>query len=299
MMSDSAVSLSGQAVPPKRADAQAPSGEAVTIAPRRHPWRWVAGLVMAFVLWRVAVSMVHNENFGWGIVAEYLFSPVILRGLGLTLWLTVAAMTLGTLLGLVLAVMAMSASPMLRYPANGYLWLFRGTPVLVQLIFWYNLAALYPVVQLGLPFGAVLAEYSTNALITPYTAALLGLSLNEAAYMAEITRAGIGSIDYGQEEAAKSLGMSRLKTLRRIILPQALRVIIPPTGNQVIGMLKMTSLVSVISLYDLLYSAQGVSARTFQVIPMLIVACAWYLFLTSILSVGQKYLEKLCARDAQ
>ena len=249
-------------------------------------------------MWRIVNSMIYNENFGWDIVAEYLFSPVVLSGLGLTIWLTVVAMTLGIILGLVLAVMALSSNPMLRYPADVYLWLFRGTPVLVQLIFWYNLAALYPVIQFGLPFGDVLAEYSTNALITPYTAALLGLSLNEAAYMAEITRAGIASIDYGQEEAAKSLGMSRVKTLRRIILPQALRVIIPPTGNQVIGMLKMTSLVSVISLYDLLYSVQGVSARTFQVIPMLIVACAWYLLMTSILSIGQKYIEKLCARDA-
>lgn len=297
MMPEGAVSLaehSMHATP----DTQASSGHTVTIARRRHPWRWIGAALVAFVVWRIGNSMVYNENFGWEIVAEYLFSPVVLSGLGLTIWLTVAAMTLGIVLGLVVAVMALSSNPMLRYPANGYLWLFRGTPVLVQLIFWYNLAALYPVIQLGLPFGDVLAEYSTNALITPYTAALLGLSLNEAAYMAEITRAGISSIDYGQDEAAKSLGMSRLLTLRRIILPQALRVIIPPTGNQVIGMLKMTSLVSVISLYDLLYSVQGVSARTFQVIPMLIVACVWYLFMTSILSLGQKYIEKLCSRDA-
>lgn len=277
---------------------QATSKDVVTIAPRRHPWRWVCGAMTAFIIWRMALSMFHNDNFGWDIIAEYLFSPVVLSGLGLTIWLTVVAMTFGILLGLALAVMALSSNPMLRYPANVYLWLFRGTPVLVQLIFWYNLAALYPLIQFSLPFGDVLAEYSTNSLITPYTAALLGLSLNEAAYMAEITRGGISSIDYGQEEAAKSLGMSRFKTLQRIILPQALRVIIPPTGNQVIGMLKMTSLVSVISLYDLLYSVQGVSARTFQVIPMLIVACIWYLFMTSILSFGQKYIEKICARNA-
>jgi len=284
--------------PSEMTGAQASSGDKVTIAPRRHPWRWVGGALIAFILFRIASSMVSNENFGWDIVAEYLFSPVVLSGLGLTIWLTVVAMTLGIVLGLVLAVMALSTNPMARYPANVYLWLFRGTPVLVQLIFWYNLAALYPAIQLGLPFGQVLAEYSTNALITPYTAALLGLSLNEAAYMAEITRAGISSIDRGQEEAAKSLGMVRLLTLRRIILPQALRVIIPPTGNQVIGMLKMTSLVSVISLYDLLYSVQGVSARTFQVIPMLIVACVWYLFMTSVLSLGQKYIERVCSKDA-
>ncbi|MET3792770.1 amino acid ABC transporter permease [Aquamicrobium terrae] len=298
MTPENAISVSGQSSIRGRMESEAASGEAIIIAPRRHPWRWIGGAVAVFLMWRIVNSMIYNENFGWDIVAEYLFSPVVLSGLGLTIWLTVVAMTLGIILGLVLAVMALSSNPMLRYPADVYLWLFRGTPVLVQLIFWYNLAALYPVIQFGLPFGDVLAEYSTNALITPYTAALLGLSLNEAAYMAEITRAGIASIDYGQEEAAKSLGMSRVKTLRRIILPQALRVIIPPTGNQVIGMLKMTSLVSVISLYDLLYSVQGVSARTFQVIPMLIVACAWYLLMTSILSIGQKYIEKLCARDA-
>lgn len=299
MTPENALPISGHPSATMETAGQAGSGEIVTIAPRRHPWRWVGSIVVAFVLWRVAASMLHNENFGWGIVAEYLFSPVVLSGLALTIWLTVVAMSLGIALGLVLAVMALSVNPMLRYPANAYLWLFRGTPVLVQLIFWYNLAALYPSIQFGLPFGEVLAEYSTNDLITPYTAALLGLSLNEAAYMAEITRAGISSIDHGQEEAAKSLGMSRLLTLRRIILPQALRVIVPPTGNQVIGMLKMTSLVSVISLYDLLYSVQGVSARTFQVIPMLLVACIWYLFMTSVLSFGQKYIEKLCSRSSR
>jgi len=270
---------------------------AVTIAPRRHPWRWIGGAIALFVMWRVINSMVYNDNFGWDIVSAYLFSPVVLRGLGLTIWLTIIAMGLGTVLSLGLAVMVLSTNPMLRYPANFYLWLFRGTPVLVQLIFWYNLAALYPQVELGLPFMEAWTAYSTNDLITPYTAAILGLSLNEAAYMAEIMRAGIASIDRGQEEAAKSLGLSRFKTLKRIILPQALRVIIPPTGNQLIGMLKMTSLVSVISLYDLLYSVQGISARTFQVIPMLLVACGWYLLMTSILSIGQKYIERICTPD--
>jgi ABC-type amino acid transport system permease subunit len=180
-----------------------------------------------------------------------------------------------------------------------YIWFFRGTPVLVQLIFWFNLAILIPVVTIGVPFGPTFFKGSANDLITPYTAALLGLGLNEAAYMAEIVRAGILSIDAGQPEAARALGMTPAKILRRIVLPQAIRVIIPPTGNETIGMLKATSLVSVISLSDLLYSVQTISSRTFQVIPLLLVACIWYLLLTSLLSLVQDWIESRFATGAQ
>lgn len=198
-----------------------------------------------------------NERYHWDVVADYLFAPRILTGALLTLVLTVVSMSIGISLGAALAIMRLSDNPILSLIARGYIWFFRGTPLLVQLIFWYNIAALYPVIALGLPFGGPsIVLGSANVLITPLGAALLGLSLNEAAYMAEIIRGGIGSVDRGQYDASKALGMSGSKLMRRIILPQAMRVVLPPTGNQVISMLKGTSLVSVLAISDLLYSAQ-------------------------------------------
>jgi len=240
----------------------------------------------------IVAELIRNPNFEWGVVFSYLFEPAVLWGMGLTLWLTIASMAIGLVLGVIFAVMRMSTRTWLRVPALLYLWLFRGTPLLVQLIFWYNLAFLYPELRIGLPFGgATLYEGSVNDLITPYSAALLGLALNEGAYMAEIVRSGIMSVDHGQQDAGRALGMTRRKVLLRVVLPQALRIIIPPTGNQTIGMLKTTSLVSVIALYDLLYAVQTIASRTFQTIPMLIVASLWYLVLTSILSVIQSRIE--------
>jgi len=195
-------------------------------------------------------------------------------------------------LGGILAVMRLSPSPVLSTISWVYIWFFRGTPVLVQLIFWFNLAALFPELSIGIPFGPTFFSVETNAAITPFVAAILGLGLNEAAYMAEISRAGIQSVDDGQVEAAHALGMRRLLTMRRIILPQAMRVIIPPAGNETIGMLKTTSLVSIVTLPELLYSAQSIYSRTFQTIPLLILASLWYLILTSVLTVGQYYIER-------
>ncbi|MCB1273581.1 MAG: amino acid ABC transporter permease [Leucobacter sp.] len=272
----------------------------LTIQPRKRVLP-IAGTVVVLVLlagllWDVAT----NERFRWGIVLEYLFHPQILAGAGLTVALTVIAMVIGVVLGVVLAVMRLSANPTFSLLARGYIWFFRGTPQLVQLIFWYNIAALYPVIALGLPFGGPSIELgSANVLITPLTAAILGLSLNEAAYMAEIIRSGIMSVDPGQRDAGHALGMTEGKLMRRVILPQAMRVVIPPTGNEVISMLKGTSLVSVLAISDLLYSAQIIYALNYQTIPLLLVACAWYLVLTSLLTAVQTRIERRYGRGFQ
>ena len=197
-----------------------------------------------------------------------------------------------------MAIMRLSPNPLVSGASWLYIWFFRGTPVLVQLIFWYNIAALYPKLNLGIPFGPAFVHGNANTLIKPFTAAILGLGLNEGAYMAEIVRAGIISVDDGQTLAAQSLGLTRLQTMRRIVLPQAMRVIIPPTGNETISMLKTTSLVSVIAVADLLYAGQEIYSLNFETIQLLIVVSAWYLVCTSVLYVGQYYLERHYARGA-
>jgi polar amino acid transport system permease protein len=272
------------------------TGEHLVIVPTHRPGRWVATAIGVLLVALAARSVATNPNFEWPVVGQYLFADIILSGLLLTLWLTVAAMLIGIVLGMILAVMQLSSNPLLPGFVKVFLWFFRGTPVLVQLIFWYNLAALYPTLSIGVPFGPTLAEASANDLITPWTAALLGLGLHEAAYMCEIIRGGLLSVEWGQSDAARALGMRQTQTLRRIVLPQAMRFILPPTGNQTIGMLKTTSLVSVIALSDLLYSAQRVYSRTYETIPLLLVACAWYLVATSALSLGQKYIERYFSR---
>ncbi|WP_334173827.1 amino acid ABC transporter permease [Pseudoxanthobacter sp.] len=262
----------------------------------RYPGRWISAALVLFVLALLVRSLITNPGYEWGVVWQYLTFPTVLSGLGWTLGLTVAAMAIGIALGIVAALMRQSENPVLSQTAAAYIWMFRGAPLLVQLIFWYNLAALYPTIEIGLPGLPPLVSWSTNDLITPLVAALLGLGLNEGAYMAEIVRGGLMSVDPGQREAASSLGMSPGHTLRRIILPQALRVIVPPTGNEVIGMLKSTSLVSILAISDLLYSVQGIYGRTFQTIPLLIVASIWYLAVSSILSAFQRILEKRYGR---
>lgn len=237
-------------------------------------------------------TVLTNPRFQWSVVFGYFLSGSVLRGLLRTIELTTAAMVLGLLLGVVLAVMRLSVNPFLSGTSWLYINVFRGTPLLVQLIFWFNLSALYPELSLGIPFGPSFASGSSNKFITPLAAAILGLSLNEAAYLAEIVRGGLLSVDSGQSEAGQALGMSRRRVLRRIVLPQAMRVIVPPTGNETINMLKTTSLVSVLSMPDLLYSVQIIYSRTYETIPLLITASLWYLIVTSILTVGQFYLER-------
>jgi len=273
-------------------DAQAVPSDQIRAIPVRHPGRWVAGLVICYLGVAVIGSVVQNERFQWSVIGHYLTSRQILDGLVVTLELTVTSMAIGIALGVLLAVMRLSPNPLVSSASWLYIWFFRGTPVLVQILFWFNVAALYPSFSLGIPFGPQFAEVDLTTLITPFIAGMLALGLNEGAYMAEIVRAGIISVDEGQSEAAQSLGMGRLLTMRRIVLPQAMRVIIPPTGNETISMLKTTSLVSAIAVTDLLYSAQIIYARTYQTIPLLLVASIWYLIVTTVLSIGQYYLER-------
>ena len=255
---------------------------------------WV--IVVLVALW-AAWSVAHNENFGWPVIGQYLFAPEVLRGLGVSLGLTAVGMVLGTAIGTMLAVARLSEDRLARGLSGLYIWFFRGTPLLVQLIFWYNMSTLFPTIGIGIPFGPTLASWETNTLITPMTAAILGLALNEAAYMAEIIRAGLLSVDHGQAETAAAFGMTRGRALWRIVIPQAMRAIVPPTGNQLINMVKATSLVSVIAMYDLLYAVQAIYNRTFEIVPMLLVAVIWYLVITSILNVGQGWLERHYSRS--
>ncbi|WP_034913281.1 amino acid ABC transporter permease [Erwinia sp. 9145] len=258
---------------------------------------WIVVLLIAAnFLWLVAT----NPNFEWHVVLEWFTEGSVLKGLEVTLGLTVVSMILGTLLGLLLAVARLSDNRLLSGLSGLYIWFFRGTPLLVQLIFWYNMSTLFPTVTLGIPFGGpTWATWNTNDLITPLTAAIAGLALNEAAYMAEIIRAGLLSVDQGQVETTQAFGMSRARALRRIIIPQAMRSIIPPSGNQLISMIKATSLVSVIAMGDLLYSVQSVYNRTFEVVPMLMVAVIWYLLITSVLNVGQSAIERYYSRGVR
>jgi polar amino acid transport system permease protein len=251
-------------------------------------------LVVAVALSRAVAT---NANFQWSVVGHYLFDSRVLHGLVVTIELTAIAMAIGIVLGTVLAVMRLSPNPLVSGGSWIYIWFFRGTPVLVQLLFWYNIAALFPTIGLGIPFGPQFVHLDANA-ITAFTAGILGLGLNEAAYMAEIVRAGIISVEEGQTEAALSLGMTRLQTLRRIVLPQAMRVIIPPTGNETISMLKTSSIASVITVSELAFTAEEIYAANYKVMPLLIVASIWYLAVTTVLSVGQHYLEAYFGRGS-
>jgi polar amino acid transport system permease protein len=267
-----------------------------TIVPARHIGRWIWSAGVLVLLLSLIDSMVTNPRFGWNVIGQYFTSEFILAGIGRTVLLTVATLLIGVVLGTLVAVMRLSSNPLLAGVGWLYVWVFRSTPLLVQLLFWYNLSALYPSLSIGVPFGPPLVSANANDIITPVTAALLGLGLQSAAYCAEIIRGGILSVEPGQTDAALALGMTRGLVLRRILLPQAMRVIVPPLGNEAISTIKATSLVSVISLADLLYSAQIIYSRTFQTIPLLLVAVLWYLIITSILSIAQYYLEAYLGR---
>jgi len=276
--------------------------------PVRHRGRWVASaallVLVAMLIHTLFFSHVKRggqveSRFQWNVVGQYFFSAPILRGLVVTIELTVIAMAAGIFLGVILAVMRLSASWLLSSTSWVYIWFFRGTPVLVQLLFWYvGISYLFPQLGIGIPFGPTFLHLNANVLVTPFLAAVIGLSLNEGAYMAEIVRAGILSVDEGQVEAAQSIGMRRTQALRLVILPQAMRIIIPPTGNEVISMLKTSSLASVVTVAELLFAAQAIYSRTYQTVPLLIVASLWYLILTSILTVGQYFVERRYSRGA-
>jgi len=251
----------------------------------------VAGVIVLVGAGLFIRSLAQNPRLGWSTVGTYLFDSTILRGVSMTLVLSIGCMILAIAVGLVSALMSQSRSRVLRLVSVLYVWLFRGTPVLVQLIFWYNIALLFPTLSLG-----GLGTWDTNDLVTPLTAAIIGLTLAEGAFMSEILRAGIQSVDRGQVEAAAALGMRRHTTLRLVVLPQTVRLIIPPTGNEFITMLKGTSLVAVISVRDLLFNAQQIYNTNYQVPALLIVISVWYLALTSLATIGQGFLERHFAR---
>ncbi|WP_370969639.1 amino acid ABC transporter permease [Amycolatopsis sp. cg9] len=285
--------MSSSEAPPPEAPNDAESIKAI---PVRHYGRWVAGVIILFLAFIVVRSVITNDALQWPVVGDYLFDDRILRGLQNTLILTVISMLIGIVGGILLAVMRLSPNPLTSGAAAIYIWLFRGTPLITQLIIWNFLGLAYSRIGLGIPFGPTFVSWDTNLLITQFTASLLGLGLNEAAYMAEIVRGGIQSVDSGQLEAASALGMNRTKTLRRIILPQAMRVIIPPTGNETISMLKTTSLVVAIGYFELMVAAQTIYSQNLKTVPLLIVAAVWYLFMTSVLTLVQIQIEKRFSR---
>ncbi|KRE34493.1 ABC transporter permease [Mycobacterium sp. Soil538] len=275
--------------------------EAIDAIPLKHPWRWVAAVVILILAFLFVWGAATNPAFRWPVFGEYLFNERVLTvGLFNTLQLTVYSMVLAVALGVLLAVMRLSPNPVFRWVSWMYLWIFRGTPIYVQLVFWGLIPTIYQQLRLGVPFGPTFFVLDLQSLSLPFLLATLGLALNEAAYMAEIIRAGISSVPEGQLEASTALGMSWGLAMRRTVLPQAMRVIIPPTGNEVISMLKTTSLVTAVPFTLDLFgiTAREIAARTFEPVPLLMVAAFWYLVVTSILMVGQFYLERYFSRGA-
>jgi polar amino acid transport system permease protein len=280
-------------------DPLAANPDEVKAVPVRHPLRWVAGAIVLVLALAAINSMATNKRFEWGVVGHYLFDGRITSGVVVTIELTLAAQGLGIVLGVVLALMRLSPNPLVSGAGWLYVWFFRGTPVIVQLTFWYvGFPALYPTLHLGVPFGPQFLSINTVNIVSGFMAIVLALGLNEGAYMSEIVRAGIISVDEGQAEAAHSLGMTRLQTMRRIVLPQAMRVIVPPTGNETISMLKTTALAVVAAGTELFSAATNISNTNYEILPLLIVASLWYLAMTSVFYVGQYYVERHFGRGA-
>ncbi len=263
------------------------------LVPKRHIGRNVAAgiviLLMAALIRAFSVGQIE-----WSYVRDFLFAPVILQGLFNTLVMTVAAMAIGIVLGVVIAIMRISGNPVLSWIAIGYLWIFRGAPALLQLMLWFNLALIFP--TLGIPG---LFEFRTVDIMTPFVAAMLGLGIQQGAYTSEVVRSGLLSVDSGQYEAARTIGMTQMKMLRRIVLPQAMRVMVPPVGNEVIGMVKLTSLASVIQFSEILHNAQVIYYANTRVLELLLVASFWYLVVVSVLSVIQQRIERYYGRGSK
>lgn len=271
-------------------------GDTLRIVSKKYYGRWLSAALVLLMLFGLLHSVLNNPRFEWHVVAESFTETSIIRGVLMTLQLTAISVVLGFAGGTVLALMRLSSNPVLVSVSWGYIWFFRGVPMLVQLFLWYNIAALYPTISLSLPWGGEIWSAPANTLISPFSAAVIALVMHQSAYAAEIIRAGIQSVGAGQLEAARALGYTRGQIFRHTVLPQAMRAILPPAGNEVIGQLKTTAVVSVISLQDVLYSAQIIYQRTYEVIPLLLVATLWYLLLTSLLSVGQYYVERYFGR---
>jgi polar amino acid transport system permease protein len=272
--------------------------ETIRAVPVRHPGRWVAAAIIGLLVAMFVHMLVANPNIHWSVVRSYLFSEVILRGVWMTIKLTVLSMAIGIVLGIIAAIMRLSANPIVSGVAWLYVWFFRGTPLLVQILFWFAFSTFVRAISFGVPFGPEFWSENSNKVVTLFVSALMALSLNEGAYMSEIVRAGIVAVDEGQSEAAHALGMTRLQTMRRVVLPQAMRVIVPPTGNEVNSMLKNTSLVSTIGMFELLRSAQAVYNANYRVIELLIVASLWYLLMTSAWQIVQFYIERYYGRGS-
>ena len=283
---------------PRDLDQRADQDDDIRAVPIRHYGRWVSAvLVLAVVGWVVKLFAM-SPNISWPTVWHYLASPDILQGLKLTIIYTFVSMALAVVIGVIVATMRLSSNPVLRVVSWFYIWLFRGTPLLIQIIFWFNLALVLPTISIGFSHTSWYFAETTNTIITTSVAAVLALGLNEGAYMAEIVRAGILVVDPGQSEAGLALGMKRSLVFRMLVLPQAMRAIIPPTGNELIGLLKSTSLVSVIAAQELLTKAELIYSRNLLTIELLIVAAIWYLVVTSLLTWGQYYVERYYARGA-
>ncbi len=298
-----------RAAPPQDSTTGGRPDDVVTAVPVRHPGRWVASAVIAVGIAMFVHMLVVNPAFQWGFMVENMFRPAVLAGVRTTLVMTVLAMLIGVMIGVVVSVMRLSPNPVISVAAWAYTWFFRAIPRIVLLVLFGNLGILYQRIGFGLPFAEQILRLfglegtgelfgiDTRTILTGLVAGLLGLSLSEGAYMAEIVRAGIESIDVGQTEAAQALGMGRLLTMRRIVLPQAMRVIVPPTGNETIAMLKDTALLAYVPVTnELFFQLQAIGSRTFQVFPMLVAACLWYLAMTSVLMVAQHYVERHFAR---
>ncbi|MFC0674421.1 amino acid ABC transporter permease [Brachybacterium hainanense] len=295
----SAVPAPAASAPPPSPSEQAPGLPAFRVVPARRPGRIVLTIAVALVLSAVAWSFITNPRWEWGVVGSWFFAESILRGLAETLKLTVAAGVVGFGLGLMLALMRLSSSTLVSGVAWTFSWVFRSTPLLVQLLLWYNLGYLYERVVLGIPFtGVTLVDARTSDLMTPMLAAILGLGLHQAAYAAELIRGGILSVDQGQLEAASALGIPARDRSARIVLPQAMRAILPSAFNEVIGLVKGTSIVYVLAHAELFFTVQLIYGRTQEVLPMLLVATLWYVVITSALSIGQYYIERHYARGA-
>lgn len=272
---------------------------AARLVPLRRPGQWVSAVLIVVLVAMLVHTLVANPRFQWPVVWSYFTTSSVVHGLVLTLWLTAAVMVCGYVLGIGLAVMRLSRNPILRSVSFGYVWLLRSVPPLVQLLFWYELASLYPRLSLGIPFGPEFVTVPTAHLFTGLLAAFVGLTLDVAAFSSEIIRGGILSVPSGQTEAAEALGLRPWRIFRRIVLPQAMPAIVPATGNMLISMLKATSIVSVIAVQDLLYSVQLIYNQNFLIMPLLLVATIWYVVLTTLLSVGQYYVERRYARGSR
>jgi polar amino acid transport system permease protein len=265
--------------------------EPLPIVRLKHWGRWVSAVVIVALLVLLGFALAQAQ-IEWDSVPDFVFYRVMALGLLNTVVLAVISQAVAIVLGILIALLRRSANPVAKWFAAAYIWLFRGLPVLLQILIWYNLALIFPTISIPLPFGGYLLHEQTNVLISAFTAALLGLALNESAYMAEIVRAGLNSVDSGQTEAAKSIGMAPGATLRRVVLPQAMRVIIPPTGNDFINMLKGTSMASVIGVTELIHAANNISSNNLLVMETLIAAAVWYMVVVTVAGVGQHYLER-------